>query len=29
MTVANEHVVNEGEQVSNYQNLVDRLGGGG
>lgn len=29
MTVANEHVANEGEQISSYQNLVQRLGGGG
>lgn len=27
MTVANEHVVNEGEQTQNYQHLIDRLGG--
>lgn len=27
MTVANEHVLNEGRQVDNYQNLTDRLGG--
>lgn len=27
MTVANEHVLNEGEQTEAYQNIVDRLGG--
>ena len=27
MTVANEHVVNEGTQVDHYQRLGDRLGG--
>ena len=27
MTVANEHVVNEGEQTRSYQHLIDRLGG--
>ena len=28
MTVANEHVVNEGSQIDHYQRLGDRLGGG-
>jgi len=28
MTVANEHVTNEGTQVSSYQRLTERLGGG-
>jgi uncharacterized protein YukE len=28
MTVANEHVVNEGHQVDSYQQLSTRLGGG-
>lgn len=28
MTVANEHVVNEGERVDSYQQLAARLGGG-
>jgi uncharacterized protein YukE len=27
MTVANEHIVNEGSQVDSYQHLTDRLGG--
>ncbi|HEX6150575.1 hypothetical protein [Nocardioides sp.] len=27
MTVANEHVLNEGEQTRTYSGLVDRLGG--
>lgn len=29
MAVANEHVLNEGEQTAAYQNLVERLGGDG
>jgi uncharacterized protein YukE len=28
MTVANEHVTNEGRQVTGYQRLSERLGGG-
>lgn len=28
MAVANEHALNEGEQVAAYDNLVQRLGGG-
>jgi hypothetical protein len=28
MTVANEHVLNEGEQTRTYTSLIERLGGG-
>jgi len=28
MTVANEHITNEGGQVTSYQHLTERLGGG-
>jgi hypothetical protein len=28
MTVANEHVLNEGDQTRTYTSLIERLGGG-